>query len=727
MKKPELPDNETKRLQALQQYEILDTEPEEAFDELTKLASEVCGTPIALVSLVDDHRQWFKSHHGLDATETPKEVAFCAHAILKPEELFIIPDATKDERFHDNPLVTGNPNVVFYAGTSLISSDGYPLGTFCIIDNNPRNLNENQKEILRLLGRQAQRLIENHITNKKLVQSQKKLFKNQLLFSETIDNIFDALIMINNRGIIALVNNQAVNLFGYSEEELVGQNIKMLMPSPFQENHDDYIKSFLDTGEAKVMGIGRQVLGKRKDNVSFPMDLAITQMKLENEHYFIGIIRDISERKKLEDRLILGKKILDKAQQISKTGSWEWDVINNKIYWTDEVYRIFGQGPQKFDATYEAYINAIHPDDREHVQEVVNNAFQFGNYFKVHHRIKTESGIVKYAYGEGEVTRDSEGNPISMLGIVQDITKAKEAEAKIDEINRIIKEYMDILNKYVISYRANLFGQVLDVSDALSHISGFTKPEILNKNHSIFMHPEVKDQVLEKIADMIEKEKTFFGEIKHSTIEGGVFYSEAIISPQYDKDKKMNGFIAILKDITDKKIIHDMAITDELTKLYNRRHFNESFPGVFNSARQKQCSFAFIMSDVDYFKRYNDTYGHDKGDEVLQKVGNLFWIHFKNYTKHIFRLGGEEFGVLLLFQDFNEFQNILKNFRRKVIELGIEHKGNEAAKVVTISAGIYVVPLQKNDKLQIKDVYRKADEALYKAKEKGRNRMVVFT
>ncbi|HEX8697360.1 MAG TPA: GAF domain-containing sensor histidine kinase [Myxococcaceae bacterium] len=147
--------NEEQRLESLSAHAILDTLPEQDFDDVTQLASFICGVPIALVSLVDRERQWFKSKVGLDATETPRDVAFCAHAILQ-DDLFVVPDAHGDQRFHDNPLVTGGPHVRFYAGTPLKSADGHNLGTLCLIDNKPRQLTAEQADILRRLGRQVE-------------------------------------------------------------------------------------------------------------------------------------------------------------------------------------------------------------------------------------------------------------------------------------------------------------------------------------------------------------------------------------------------------------------------------------------------------------------------------------------------------------------------------------------------------------------------------------------
>jgi hypothetical protein len=173
--------NEKKRLKVLWQYEVLDTVPEELFDDLTELAARICEAPIALISLVDEKRQWFKSKVGVSVTETSRDLSFCAYAITQAD-LYIVPDATRDERFASNPLVTSEPKIRFYAGSPLITPDGYALGTLCVIDKVPRELRPEQKQALRILARHVVSQLELRRRSRELgdVRREGERFKSEL-------------------------------------------------------------------------------------------------------------------------------------------------------------------------------------------------------------------------------------------------------------------------------------------------------------------------------------------------------------------------------------------------------------------------------------------------------------------------------------------------------------------------------------------------------------------
>jgi len=199
-----IPFSENERLNALKTYSILDSVEEREYDDITLLASHICKTPISLISLIDEKRQWFKSHHGLNTTETPREYAFCGHVINQADP-FIISDSRKDERFFDNPLVVENPHVIFYAGVPLVDSKGFSLGTLCVIDNKPHEISENQIQALKALSNQVIRLFElrkNKIELENLnlqLEEQKKNLKHfAQVAAHDIKSPLNSMIMVSN-------------------------------------------------------------------------------------------------------------------------------------------------------------------------------------------------------------------------------------------------------------------------------------------------------------------------------------------------------------------------------------------------------------------------------------------------------------------------------------------------------------------------------------------------
>jgi len=262
---PSLPE-ETDRLNALKQYDILDTLPERDYDELTQLAAQICGTPIALISLIDDKRQWFKSSHGLEIRETPREFAFCSHAIANPLETLIVPDSRLDERFAHNPLVTGDPNVVFYAGAPLVDEHGFALGSLCVIDNSPNELSQAQLSALKILAKQVVNLLTLRKQNGELsrtgeqqcaeieqhIQMQTALTESEERFRSLLEQAPVATCLLVGRDLrIDLANDLMISYWGKGSS-VIGQPLAVALPELQGQPFLDILDAVFTTGETYV-------------------------------------------------------------------------------------------------------------------------------------------------------------------------------------------------------------------------------------------------------------------------------------------------------------------------------------------------------------------------------------------------------------------------------------------------------------------------------------------
>jgi len=300
---PRIAEDELYRLDALKEYSILDTMPEKEYDDITYLASQICKTPISLISLIDDKRQWFKSHSGLDAIETPRDWAFCAHAINDKNNILIVPDAEKDVRFHDNPLVVNEPHVIFYAGVPLVNQAGFPLGTLCVIDNQPNSLDEFQLNALKALANQIMSLFE---LRKKSVELKTKIreveAQNQALekfasiaahdiksplativmLADLVENIYANQLDAEGQELIKLINTSANNLTHFIDGILkYSRNTKLLQENKEQVN----LKKFV-TDLIPIIDLNKEV----EFNITCESDLTIYVNKVALEQILINLL-----------------------------------------------------------------------------------------------------------------------------------------------------------------------------------------------------------------------------------------------------------------------------------------------------------------------------------------------------------------------------------------------------------------------------------------------------
>lgn len=259
MKRPEIPQNEAERLHALRALQILDSSHEERFDRVTRMAKRLFGVPISLVSMIDEDRQWFKSAQGLDVSETSREISFCGHAIIQ-EGLFIIPNTLEDERFHDNPLVTDAPNIRFYAGYPLKLRQGINIGTLCLIDSKPREMDDEDKQLLQDLGE----MIEQEIKSIQLATlDELTMISNRRGFMTLVDHSLK--ICRRNKLPISLVlfdlnKFKAINdTYGHHEGDRALVSFAQIMLDSFRDcdviarlGGDEFVVMLLDSDEKRI-------------------------------------------------------------------------------------------------------------------------------------------------------------------------------------------------------------------------------------------------------------------------------------------------------------------------------------------------------------------------------------------------------------------------------------------------------------------------------------------
>jgi len=313
--------------------------------------------------------------------------------------------------------------------------------------------------------------------------------------------------------------------------------------------------------------------------------------------------------------------------------------------------------------------------------------------------------------------------PIELLQRIKAHLQLRMAQQKLAELNQDLKGHLKVIDHYVMTLDLNNKGIITHASMAYCDISGHSLGSIVGKSYEEICHPECPDSVCNEILATVKKGNEWKGEMQLQKRNGDILWVHIDISPQLGRDGEIVGYTAFQQDITGKKQIEQLAVTDELTGLFNRREFNNCFPRELNHARRDNKYFALLMMDVDFFKRYNDTYGHQEGDKVLQIVGQTMKKTFLRASDLIFRLGGEEFGVILT---ANNEQHLVAMARRlcKCLEaLNIPHAKNTASDFVTASIGIKIISASNHETPET--IYRDADEALYKAKEHGRNRVEI--
>lgn len=413
---PATPPNERRRLAALLEFELLDTPAEAMFDNITALAAQICETPIALISLVDAERQWFKSRQGLDASETPRELAFCAHAI-NGETLFEVENALLDPRFRHNPLVTGAPDIRFYAGMPLADGEGHNLGTLCVIDRQPRQLTGQQKEALRLLAQQAISLF-------KLRLQTRRQHEQAALHKAILSSVGTAVLVIDMEGMIRQASPGVRPLLGYEVDALVGQSLGLVLPDEDRQLRPDSVRPLVGPGSEQASLHELSARHRTGQRIPVLFSLAPIAMDGSPQLGYLCILNDLSYREEALQRLqhIAGQLPGVVYQfQLHKEGRSCFP------YASDGLQDVYGLMPEEVRADASSVFARVHPDDLPAViasiQASADNLSVWHQEYRFYHPAK---GLI-WLEGRAAPQRRADDSTL-WHGFITDITQRKRLE-----------------------------------------------------------------------------------------------------------------------------------------------------------------------------------------------------------------------------------------------------------------------------------------------------------
>ncbi len=522
-----IPENENERLKALYEYNLLDTLPEENFDRLTKLASIICEVPIALISIIDKERQWFKSNVGLGATQTPRNISFCQYSIMGTE-LFEVEDALKDSRFKENPLVLEDPNIRFYAGYPIIDLNGFALGTLCVIDKTPKTLSENQRLALKTLAEDIMIQIAGNKKNEERRKLERLFYMSQ-----------DMICIAGVDGYLKKINTAFTKILGWTESELLEkQFFDFIHPDDIEKTNLEVIN--LSKGISTINFTNRY---RTKSN-EYKLLQWFAHSDIETSEIF-AIGRDITQltlnesalRDSKQQNLALLKGIPDLIFRMNKDGIFLDFKANEK----DTIIP-----PESIIGTN--LLNVPFPEKmkneifEKHYSAITTNELQQCEY-------EISINNIKHFY-EARIVKSGENETIS---ICRDITKEKESEKEFIKAIQIAES----ANSAKSNFLSNMSHEIRTPMNAIIGFSSFLKETELNKIQSEYVSNinVASENLLEIINDILDISKIEAGMMQ---IENAVFDFNALLKNIY----------SLMKDKCLKKNLAFSINTDQLIPQY---------------------------------------------------------------------------------------------------------------------------------------------------------------
>ncbi len=300
--------------------------------------------------------------------------------------------------------------------------------------------------VLGLLAEIAQTYRERQQAEQALKVANARLESNitdrETMIRAIVETAVDAIITIDERGTIESVNPAAERMFGYTSSEMIGRNVKTLMPQPYMSEHDQYLTNFLKSGTKKIIGIGREVVAERKDGTTFPIDLGVSELRLGDQRFFTGIIRDITERNRAELELRRTEERLHLATTGAGIGTWHWDIVREELTWSERCNALFGIPPGS-QMSYERFLEALHPADRERTHQAVTDALDNRTDYAIEYRSLWPDGSVHWIAAMGRGSYDDTGQPLRMEGVVLDINDRRNAEDALQQAHDHLEDRVE--------------------------------------------------------------------------------------------------------------------------------------------------------------------------------------------------------------------------------------------------------------------------------------------
>jgi len=397
------------------------------------------------------------------------------------------------------------------------------------------------------------------------------------------------------------------------------------------------------------------------------------------------------------------------------SSDWIWEIDGNGVYTyaSGRVSEILGYEPEELIG--QKPFSIMDEEEAERVRTMfARMAADRRSIRELENWVTSKSGERVCLLTTAVPILDETGALVGYRGVDKDITLRKTLQNQLEERQWELERYIDMVDTHVIISQTDLEGYITYASEAFCKISGFTKEELFRENHNKIRHPDMPDSLFADLWSTITSGRLWTGEIKNLKKDGGYYWVDADISSLVDKDGRVYGYMAIRHDITDKKRVEEMSITDRLTGLFNRIKLDQMLEEQQKRMTRYGETYALILLDIDHFKLVNDTYGHLTGDQVLSKVAGLIGAHIRE-TDVAGRWGGEEFLIVCPHTDTDGAAATAEHLRA-VIE------GGQFPEVPAVTASFGVAVARKDEGLT--SLMKRADDALYEAKQNGRNRVV---